>query len=41
MHDSDTEKYTVTEESNYCPDYCNRRNEKGHSLDDFIKNLEK
>ena len=41
MHDSNTQKYKVTEECDYCPDYCNRRKEKGHSLDDFIKNLEK
>ena len=41
MHDSKTQKYKVTEECDYCPDYCNRRKEKGHSLDDFIKNLEK
>ena len=41
MHDSNTQEYKVTEECDYCPDYCNRRKEKGHSLDDFIKNLEK
>ena len=40
MQSSDEGKYTITEENNYCPDYCNRRKEK-ESLDDFIKNIEK
>ena len=41
MHRSDPEQYTVTEENNYCPDYFNRKKDKEHSLDDFIKNIEK
>ena len=41
MHKSDTEQYTVTEENGYCPDYSNRKKDKKHSLDDFIKNIEK
>ena len=41
MHRSNTEQYTVTEENNYCPDYSNRKKEKEHSLDDFIKDIEK
>ena len=40
MQSSDEGRYTITEENNYCPDYCNRRKEK-ESLDDFIKNIEK
>lgn len=41
MHRSDTEQYTVTEENSYCPDYISRKKENGHSLEDFIKNIEK
>ena len=41
MDRSDTEQYTVTEENNYCPDYFNRKKDKEHSLDNFIKNIEK
>ena len=41
MHRSDSEQYTVTEENNYCPDYFNRKKDKEHSLNDFIKNIEK
>ena len=41
MHRSDTEQYTVTEENKYCPDYINRKKDKEHSLDDFIKSIEK
>ena len=41
MHRTNTEQYTIKEENEFCPDYCNRRKEKGQSLDDFIKNLEK
>ena len=40
MQSSDEGRYTITEENNYCPDYCNRRKEK-ESLDDFIKKIEK
>lgn len=40
MHKSDSGAYTITEENSYCPDYINRKKEKG-SLDDFIKNIEK
>ena len=40
MHRSDTEQYTVTEANNYCPDYINRKKDKEHSLNDFIKNVE-
>lgn len=40
MHKSDTEEYTITKEDDYCPDYSNRKKEKGYSLDDFIKNIE-
>ena len=40
MHKSDAGAYTITEENAYCPDYINRKKEKG-SLDDFIKNIEK
>ena len=41
MHKSDTEQYTITEENGYCPDYSNRKKDKVHSLDDFIKNIER
>ena len=41
MHKSNTEQYTIKEENEYCPDYFNRKKDKEHSLDDFIKNLEK
>lgn len=41
MHKSDTGQYTITEENAYCPDYFNRKKDKEHSLDDFIKNIEK
>ena len=41
MHKSNTEQYAIKEENEYCPDYCNRSNEKGHTHYDFIKNLEK
>ena len=41
MHKSDAGAYTITEENNYCPDYINRKKEKEHSLDDFIKNTAK
>lgn len=41
MHNSNEEKYIITREDGYCPDYINRKKEKGHSLDDFIKNIER
>ena len=41
MHNSNEEKYIITREDGYCPDYINRKKEKGRSLDDFIKNIEK
>lgn len=41
MHISDTEQYIVTGENNYCPDYFNRKKDKEHSLDEFIKKIEK
>ena len=41
MHRSNTEQYTVTGENNYCPDYFNRKKDKEHSLDEFIKKIEK
>ena len=41
MHKSDAGQYTITEENAYCPDYFNRKKDKEHSLDDFIKNIEK
>ena len=41
MHKSNEENYTITNENSYCPDYLNRKKDKEHSLDDFIKNLEK
>ena len=40
MHNSDEGRYTITKENNYCPDYYNRKKDKKHSLDDFIKNME-
>ena len=36
MHNSNEGRYTITRENGYCPDYVNRKKEKGHSLDDFI-----
>lgn len=41
MHNSNEEKYIITREDSYCPDYINRKKEKGRSLDEFIKNIEK
>ena len=41
MRNSDKERYTITKEKGYCPDYSNHKKEKGLSLDDFIKNIEK
>ena len=41
MHKSNEGNYTITNENGYCPDYFNRKKDKEHSLDDFIKNLEK
>ena len=41
MRNSDKERYTITKEKGYCPDYYNRKKEKEHSLDDFIKNIVK
>ena len=41
MHKSNEENYTITNENGYCPDYFNRKKDKEHSLDDFIKSLEK
>ena len=41
MQKSDAEQYTITRENDYCPDYSSRKKEKGFSLEDFIKNLEK
>lgn len=40
MHNSDEGKYTITNENGYCPDYFNRKKDKEHSLDDFIKLME-
>lgn len=40
MHDSDEGRYTITNENGYCPDYFNRKKDKEHSLDDFIKLME-
>ena len=41
MHNSNEGNYTITNENDYCPDYINRKKDKKHSLDDFIKSLEK
>ena len=40
MHNSDEERYIMTEKNSYCPDYINHKKEKGQ-LNDFIKNIEK
>ena len=40
MHNSDEGKYTITNENGYCPDYFNRKKDKEHSIDDFIKLVE-
>lgn len=40
MHNSDAGGYTITKENAYCPDYVNRKKDKEHSLDDFIKIME-
>ena len=40
MHNSNEDRYIITKENSYCPDYHNRKKEKEHSLDDFIKNME-
>ena len=41
MHKPNAQIYAITSEDGYCPDYFNRKKDKEHSLDDFIKNLEK
>lgn len=41
MHKSNEGNYTTTNENGYCPDYISRKKDKKHSLDDFIKNIEK
>ena len=41
MHKSNEGNYTITNENGYCPDYFNRKKDKEHSLDDFIKSIEK
>lgn len=35
------EESTIKEENEYCPDYFNCKKDKEHSLDDFIKKIEK